>query len=83
MFVKCSRSVEIIFSAVGTAERLADLVRRSQVRHQVLLGFVDAITELTDKLKQKMEADSVIAFLQQCALRSQDFAIYHREYIRI
>ena len=59
MFVKCSGSIEIIFSTVGTPKRLANLVRRSQVRHQVLLGFVDAITQLTDELKQKKKADSV------------------------
>ena len=54
--IECFRVVKVILPAVRTLVAAANLVRRSQVLHQVLFAFVDAITHRTDELKQKQTA---------------------------
>ena len=56
MVIDCFRVIEVIFSTVRTPVAAADLVRRSQVLHQVLFAFVDAVTHWANELKQKQTA---------------------------
>ena len=56
MVIECFRVVKVVLPTVRTLVATANFVRRSQVLHQVLFAFVDAVAHRTDELKQKQTA---------------------------
>ena len=80
MSIKCSLSVEVVSSTVGTLEASADLVRRSQVHCQVCFALVDTTTQLADELKQHRKQECT----KFCELNhyARDLCVDHKRHIK-